>query len=422
MSTLAETYALACGVPLDRPEIADTFFPLTHPLEKTILLHAFAGATMTMNNRLVAVAPAKIYEHFHEVVALLKPVVEPQGYKIFQIGGPNEPPVAGIESLAGKTNLHQCAYLVKRCALLIGNDSMWAHVRGAEGGAQVHIYGSTSKPHFPRWHGPHAAFIESHRGGAKPSYQFAENPKTINLIPPEQIVNAALSFLPFLPISLSRPPLSVSRQSLYIGETYHQPAIELVPDGIVAPTVQMPGPLVVRMDYLFDEDKLLSNAQHRKCLVVTNREINPNLLVQLRSNLLSVRVEVDNVSPVWITQVRKLGVPLAFFCNEKDPEKLRQKRLAYYDACLFDHYVPPTRDDFLKSAGTYLNRAIDASAINEHLRFASNKFLLSDNKVYLSKAHWKAGRNVAGTHQNTGAVIDAPEFWEEQAHFYFFTE
>lgn len=421
MSDLAETYATACGLHLYKPDMVETFYPLDHPVDKTILIHAFAGAAVNQNGQVVATFPAKIYDHFNEVVALLKPVAETAGFRLYQIGGPGEPALNGIESLVGRTTIHQCAYLVRKCALLIGNDSLWAHVRGAANMAQVHIYGSTSKPHFPHWKNPEkCVLIESHRGGGKPSYVAAEAPKWINAIPPEQIANAAIT-------SLGLSPLT-TRQSLFFGDSYHQSVLELVPDVVVNPGVQIPGALIVRMDYAPEtadgfaraQDALVANLRIRPCAIITNREINLNILSQLKSAVAALRVEVDKVSADWIKMVKKLGLQTAFFSNEANPDKLRALRLALYDACLFDHYSAPTRADFLKASAVYRNREIDSATIDDRISFSTNKFLLSADKVYLSKAHWLAGQHTAGTHENTGKVIDSATFWEEQVYFAIF--
>ena len=128
MSTLLETYALQCGVKIDKPWINTSFYPLPESMDKVILIHAFAGEIIEGR----ATAPGKIYDHFNEVVELLSPIFNKYGYKMYQIGAGGEPTLKGVESLCGKTTFAQMTYLVKKCALLIANDSVWQHVRGSE--------------------------------------------------------------------------------------------------------------------------------------------------------------------------------------------------------------------------------------------------------------------------------------------------
>lgn len=415
MSDLAETYALQVGVPLNKPAVQESFFPLDHPIEKSILIHGFGGAIVDGNK---ATFPAKVYDYFTEVVTVLKPLAEAQGYKLYQIGAPGEPQIKGLEQLVGKTSMLQCTYLVKRCALLIGNDSLWAHQRGAFDGSLVVVYGPTSKPHFPHWNNAAKThLIESHRFGKKPSFQSQEFPKTINLIPPEQIVDKALSLL-----DIKNPR---KRQSLTVGPAYMMPAVELIADVVIDPRIQVPVAPIIRMDHLFNEKVMAENLRFKKCVIITNKEIDIELLKSFRQNIEAIRIEIDTISPDWIKQVRKLGIKCALMAAEKNDEKVKNMRLDYYDATQptgFDRFLPPTIEDFKKEVEKYTQKPLDQMIKLEDLFFRTNKFILSNGKVYLSKAHWKAGISAENTEQNTGKVIDSSDFWEEQAHFYIYNE
>ncbi len=415
MSHLAEVYALACGVPLSKPEIMDTFFPLEHPIDKVILVHSFAGGIKEENGQRIALFGGKIFDHYDEVINLLKPIVEPAGYRFYQIGAPGEPALRGVESLCGRTTMHQCAYLVKNCALLIGNDSQWAHIRGAEGKPLVALYGPTSRPHFPHWNDPaKTTLIESHRRGGKPSYASQENPKTINWIPPELVSEAAIGLLRI-------EGGCANHRSLFIGEAYNQHLVELVPNVIVDPRLNISGPLIVRMDYLHNEEMLFANLQHRKCAIVLDREIDLEKLKQVKPNAVQMRIELDKISADWIKAVKRLGIPIGFFTNERDAEKLAKLRLELHSVVLFDQIQPSTKEDFVKAAAGYLNKELDTPFKWDTLRFKTNKMLLSDNKVYLSKAHWQAGRPTPSVEQNSDFVIDNDTFWMEYPCFYFYT-
>jgi hypothetical protein len=415
MSDLASTYALQAGVPLHNPEMEECFFPLNHPIDKAILIHAFGGKIIDTPQGKQAAFGAKIYDYFGEVVSMIKPILEPLGYRLYQIGAPGEPAVRGLEQLVGMTSLLQCAYLVKRCALLIGNDSMWVHQRGSLGNSLVATYGSTSKPHFPHWYDPaKTVLIESHRFGKKPSYMANEPLKTINLITPESVANAALSLL-------GQPPLS--RRSLSIGPLYNQGIIELIPDVVMDPRIQTQVPPIIRMDLLFNEENLLKNLQMRKCSIITNKEIDISILARCRPNIASIRLEIDKLSPEWIKKVRRLGVQCAVMAVEKDEAKVTQMRLDYYDVLQpsgFDRFLPPTIEDFKKEVEKYTQKPLDPTIQLNTLSFKTNKFILSDGKVYLSRAHWEDKIPTPNTENNTGVVIDKPSFWEEGAHFYIY--
>lgn len=417
MSTLAKTYGLQMGVALDPagPTMGEAFYPLDHPVEKAIIVHAFGGKIVDTPQGKQAAFMSKIYDHYNEVVAMIKAPLEALGYKLYQIGTKDEPPLKGVELLLGRTSMLQCAYLVKRCALLIGNDSMWVHQRGAYGGNVVAVYGPTDvKNHGPEWNDPaKTVLIESHRSGKKPSYQSVENPKTINLITPESIANAALSLL-------GHP--SIARESLSMGVMYNHPVIQLIPDVVMDPRVQTPVPPVIRMDLHFNEEYLAQNLQVRKCQIITNREIDINLLARLKPNIVAIRLEIDNLSPEWIKKVKKLGVQCGIMAVEKDDAKVLKMRLDYYDALLtgFDRYVPPTVEDWRKEVERYTQKPLPPDTKLDTLTFKTNNFILSEGKVYLSKAHWEAKQPAASTDANTGTVIDTPSFWEEFSSTYIY--
>lgn len=409
MSALAEVYALGSGgIPLSTPTIAETFYPLDTPLDKVILIHAFAGGTVEQNNQRVPNFPAKLYEHFEDVARLLKLAVEGR-YRVYQIGAPGEPVIRGVESLVGQTSIHQCAYLVNRSALLIGNDSQWAHIRGAAGKPLVALYGPTTpREHGPYWQVPSITrLLESHRRGARPSFASHEGPKTINWIAPETVANAALELLKIDPIK---------EQTVYIGDQYHQPTLHLVPDVVVNPQLQLSAPLVIRADLCKDEKTIAANLQLRRCLIITDVELDLGLLAQARQNIVSMRIEIDKLDPQWLKRVRRLGIPIGLFSTEPDFTRLQQKRLDFYDICApagFDQYTPPSREDFVREAALYLNKTLDSSFNPAKLLFRTNSFVLSGDKVYLSEGHWRAGRPTPSTEQNTDTVIDEPVFWSE---------
>ena len=48
----------------------------------------------------------------------------------------------------------------------------------------------------------------------------------------------------------------------------------------------------------------------------------------------------------------------------------------------------------------------------------SMRFLLSEGKIYLGKAHWLANRPIENFENNYSEVIDNQEFWNEIENYY----
>lgn len=400
---LLERYALQSGTRIGKQHLVESFYPL--PFERYVTIQGGSGMA------------AKNYPHYGEVLALLAEPLKAAGIAVVQIGGKEDHALPGCYHLQGQTNLHQSNHVLRGALCHIGNDSWLSHRGGALGVPLVVSFGPTSVAnHSPYQFDPRSVFIESHRFGRRPTFAAQEHPSTMAVIPPEQISSAVLQLLGLTSTT------TTTRKSLYIGEAYHQPVVELVPNVVLDPRMQLGTPLILRMD-LADgiegvEDKILGNLQVRPCAIITDRELNLSHLAQLKPRIAGLRVEVGKVSEVWIKTVKRLGIQTAFFSNEQDPEKLARLRLDLYDACLFDHYVAPTRADFVKGVEAYTNGPIDMESIIGRIEFKTNRLLLSDGRIYLSEAHWRAGRPVSANDQRTDRVIDEPLFWENVAHLY----
>lgn len=400
---LLELYSLATGLRIGQQYLVESFYAL--PFDRYVTIQGGSGMA------------AKNYPHYGEVLALMLPALTAAGIHVVQLGGKEDPPLPGCYHLQGQTNLHQSNYVLRRALCHVGNDSWLSHRGGEMAVPLVVSFGPTSVAnHSPyRYDQEKSVFIESHRFGRRPTFASQEHPSTMAVIPPEQIAAAVLRIVQ----PEAAPP---QRKSLYFGDSYHQHVTELVPNTIVHPQVQISGPLILRLD-LADgienvEDKLLGNLQVRPCALITDRELNLNLLAQAKGRIAGLRVEVGKVSPEWIKGLKRLGLPVAFFSSETDPDKLARLRLDLYDVCLFDHYVAPTRADFVKGVETYTNGPVDMDSIMTRIEFRTNRLLLSDGKVYLSEAHWRSARPTANPNQRTDSVIDEALFWESQSHIY----
>ena len=405
MSSLAETYALGAGVTIDKPSILEKFFPLEHDLSKVILLHASAG-----NNNF----PAKIYDYFNEVITLIRPALDVAGYRIYQIGGAGEQPIKNITSICGQTSIHQTAYLLKRCALFFGNDSMNAHMAGAFDVPSVVVYGPTdAKNHGPYWKNKNSIFIESHRFGAKrASYAAQEGAKTINQIPPEQIANAILSIL-----GLEQ----VKQKSLFFGDFYQHTILDIYPDAAIDPNFAKEGVVNIRMDYLHDEENLKKNLALRKCVVVIDKPINLDILRQFKPNVVGIKCKINPDFPKWIVRdIKKLGIQHLFYTENLDEATIAKMRLDFFDYCFFDAHQDATKQQFEEKVARYLNKKLDEPINYDKLWFASNKYIISSKGAFISKAALDAGTPIENFDYSHQKIIDNSEFWKEQNHFYIY--
>lgn len=407
MSKLLSTYAAACGLQIGEANLKEQFYPLAFPRYLTIQTGSGQAA--------------KNYDYWQEVIVMLKPMLDTAGITVVHLGGKDDPPLQGAHDLRGKTNVQQSYYLIKRAALHMGNDSWLAHCAGWSKIPLVAVYGSTSVAnHGPYWYNPDTTvLLSSHRGGGVPTYSSQEQPKTINLIAPETIGNAVLRLLNTGPL--------LTQQTRLIGLIYNHPVFELVPNSFPAPTFVPNAPIVVRMDYLFNEEVLLNLLKTgRKVNIITNKALDLNMLSQFRRSILSYTHDLDASCPLqYVGALKGVIQHHSFFTKEKDEAKVADLRYRFFDVCNVERATDVSRDDYLNASLAYLNgneahrvdleRELGYDGVSR-LMFKSNKYILSDGKVFLSMAHLKKGHSVESLGHNIGNVIDDPEYWRDINH------
>lgn len=398
---LLEAYSKVTGLEIDDQFLLEKYYPLT--CDKYICLHAGSGQ------------PAKNYPYWFEVINLVHKILKDHGISIVQIGK-DDMPLPNCINLINQTDIHQSNYILARAMALMGNDSWSQHRAGYLGIPLVEVFGNTSVAnHSPyNYNKEKSIFIESHRFNRNPSFQSQEQPPTIALITPESIAN---SLLKVLGINHVFPV-----QSLYFGPLYQQSIFEIVPNCILPSQFQIPNPVVLRMDYGFHEGLLTENLKIRKCIIITNREIEPNILSLYKQNIALLRIEVDNVTENWLKIIKKIGLPVNHYTLEKDEAKLRKKRLDLIGTCYFEQIGYPDKNVAKTNSEIYTNKKFVDSFDIGKTKFKSNKFMFSNDKFYLSKAHWKANLSITALDQNNGDIIDSEDFWLDQNHFYIFTD
>jgi hypothetical protein len=400
MSKLLEIYSKATGLKIGKQDLNESFYPL--PFEKYITFHCGSGMQ------------AKNYPYWNEVIFLIKKILEENGISIVILGRDPDFQIQGCHNLVNQTNISQTNYILRNSLLHCCNDTWTAHRAGYLGIPLVEIFGSTSIAN----HSPHTynkdktIFIESHRFNRNPSFQSQEQPQTIALISPESIANAI-----FKNLGLDN---KTNIESLYFGPLYQQTLIELVPNCVLPPQFQMPNPLIVRMDYEFNEKYLTDNLSIRKCIIITNKAIDLNILFQLQKNIVLIRIEVDNVDKFWIKSVEKIGIKIQCYTMENDVDKIRKKRLELLSTCYYEQVFYPDKNNARLNAEIYLNKKLEEGFDIGKVKFKTNKFIFANDKFFLSKAHWKSNQNTEDVNSNYGNVIDSEDFWLDQNYFYFY--
>lgn len=379
MAHLIHAYGNYLGVtPTDRPILNEQFFPL--PKEKYILIHN--------DNKL----SSKWYEYFEDVVNLVKPILHSFGYLICQIGGKNDPPISNVDLRFLGQSWAQTAFIVKNASAVACIDSVIGHTASAYNIPTVclfsHIYPEQAKPRFI----DKLICLEPDRDGKRPSYSAQEDPKTIRTIKVENVANSILELLEI--------NARISMKTIHVGNHYHEPVMEVVPDFFTEHPALKSHLIHFRMDLRHDEQCLAAWLPHYKLNIIANKILNLNLLRQFKGNVSRVTLflkDEKTFSPQYLKELKAIGLPLVLICDApKDISSLREK--------FFDFVIE--EDDNKKPLDN-----VPANA-----KFWTKKLLFSKGKKFPSTAHWR--ENIPLTNENS--IIDCGEFWKDAQSFYFY--
>lgn len=382
---LIETYALNCGLKIDKPYIYEKYCPI--PFDQYISFQPCSKYT------------SKSYDFWQEVINLLVPILIQKNIHIIQIGGKDEKPIENCYQMQGRTTINQAAYIIKRGLLHFGADSFGVHVASSYDKPIVALY-SNSRPENA---GPYfnskgnVKILEISKQDRKPSYAAEESPKTINEIDPVNIANSVLEFLGLQKINM---------KTLRLGEEYGRKLIESVPNSVIADISKLGvNSLIMRMDYEFNEEALQEQLKRNNCSIVTSKPIRSDILKAYKPNIAQIIYNLDESHDLNFVKVLKsLGIPYVL-STDLSEEFVKSIKLEYMDYQQIIRVVKSKKED-IKNLKDLNN-----------LYYNSNKITISKGQIYNSKAAYLKG---IPFENKPIKVIDIPEFWEEAKYFYLF--
>lgn len=385
MSHLVEEYAKNLGVKIGKPIFEPHYMPITD--EKYITFH--------VDNKI----DSKYYEFFPETIDLLKNIVAPFGYKIYQIGGGEDPQLPNVDKSFLGFSRKQTAYIIKNAALHIGIDSFPVHLASVYDVPIIALYSHIYPQHaYPYWSSKEKIkLIEADRKGRKPSYHYQEKPKSINTIKPEEIVKNACELLGI--------GHTKSISTLYIGEQYSTPMIEIVPNFFGESPELKDKLLNIRMDYFFNEECLMHWASYYQVHIVSDQPINLEVLKRAKNKIKEITFlinDLETFSLEYLESVKNLGVQFVGLCQEK--ELLTSVKDFYFDFLIEED--KPTSEEKIKN---FQNK--------ENLKFLTKKDIFSNGKRYYSKAHVDSNQEAL---DKWGSVVDSESFWKDLEHYYIY--
>lgn len=385
---LLDSYSLQSGMKISKPFVLEKYFPL--PFDKYITFQPFSKES-------------KSYSYYLEVLRLLVPILEKENIKIVQLGASGESVFDGVFSTVGKTSIGNVGYLVQHALLHFGADSVATHLAGFYDIPLVGLYAANYtecvKPYFGTQ--TKQILLEGDRHGKKPTFSFQENPKTIDSIKPETIVQSICDLL-----NIQFKPVY---ETVLINPFYNHKIIETIPNQMV--NVQQLGvdAIVMRMDVLFDENCLIQQSQQSKVVIITSSPLSPSYLQTFKSQIKEVHYEIKNSYCLpFICDLLNNGIKINMFSYLTNDD-LSQIRLELMDFGIIWQKKVKYQLDYTELK----NIAFD------QLYYKSNKFTLSAGKIYPSLESVKLNRPIKHLIPVEVKVPDSPDWWKESEFCYF---
>jgi len=388
---ILEQYALNCGVSISKPFINEEFFPL--PFEKYITLHPKGKFH------------SREYDYWEEVTTNLYPILNKHNIKIVQIGNKEDNLIPFCYSINGQTNLNNLAYIIKNSLLHLGIDSLPIHLASAYDkkivGLYCNMYPNQSKPYWSDSNDYEILFADLK--DKKPSYAAIENPKTINTIKPESIVNAVLKKL-----NINE---KITNKTIYNGESSHLRSIEIIPDHVPNLSSFNINIANIRMDYHFDEQFLFNILSVYQSNILTNKAININQLIKFKKNILNIFFIIDSESNFDIKFIKNLkanGIKFSIisFISEEKIEKFK------IDTMDFSNIIIKNLEK---------NKDTIKSFYKDNLKFKSSKLLLSQGKMYPSFGSFKSNIHYKESLHEYFDFDNKDDLYKELENFYIFS-
>lgn len=373
---LSTLYARDLGVCPSTPIIVEHFFPL--PCNNYITFH---------NSEKVQ---SKSYSYWTEVLEIIKPYLNKLDIKVVQIGEQKDKKIEGVDYYITNASFKQSFSLIKNAILHLGIDSSPVHIASAFDKPTVSIYSHTyANTCYPLWN-KNKIIIESHRGGKKPSFSLFEDPKTINLIKPEEIAQAVLDLL-----GLNQ---TLTYKTINIGSKFLNKEINIIPNDFV-PTVDVDdADINIRLDMKHDEKFLFSFLMNNKCnvnIICSNPIANINYLNNFKSRINNINYYSNEFNKGFVEFSKSNVFNLNLFCTSK--ETLDNQRLDFFDNEV--NYFNPQEE------------ALKTKEQNYHL--LTSDFKIKTGRIYIY------GQDKFKT---LGENVDDLKFWLDFDHFMIYNE
>lgn len=192
-----------------------------------------------------------------------------------------------------------------------------------------------------------------------------------------------------------------------MGGVYINRQLEGIPDQVVDLKTLGTDCVISRMDILFDQNILHQQLQISNVIIITDKEIDLNLLATFRPKIKEFIYFIDEKSrPEYLESIKKLGFPSQIH-TYLTGDVLNNIKLDYLDIGIIIQRKEHKQSDIEELKNKNVN----------NLYYRSGKFVLSKGKVYSSIASYKINQPLDGFGFHLEKVPNTTDFWKELDHF-----
>jgi len=218
--------------------------------------------------------------------------------------------------------------------------------------------------------------------------------KIIDKIKPEQVAEASLKLLGH--------KLDYDFRTVYIGAKYLEKHFEIIPNG-VGKIDDVNAPLVIRMDYGYDEDNLIKQLSvHNHCYIITSKPFDVKNILPYKEKIKQIQYNFKKDYDInFVKNLYESGIGYGLNC-ELPKENNEHIKLDFmdYGVVEFEEVFNP------KEASEFDNVDLD------NLYYKSCKILSSQGRNYYGKQSWSMNDEVKQFGE-LKKVKNTVDFWKE---------
>lgn len=375
-----EAMSLFSGLKLKKPFIEESFFPIIS--EKYITIS-------TENHQ------SKQWDNFQEYIDLILPILNKHDIHMVEIGK-NDVQLKNITILKTVTNENHWSFIIKNSLLHIGPESFISSLASYHNVPSITLFSNTT----PKYAGPdwivsecEKFFINGFSDKHKPSFSSQESDKVINKIHAEEVASKTLTLLN---IENDLDKYDV----ISAGRAFHNSVVEIIPDFSPDKSFLPRSMVNIRLDYHFNLDSLMDFASIRKVSIISNKQINSDILLKIKPNLSGLFFKVNESSDVdYFEDLKRKGYSVSLVLDaDSDPSKTR---FNFFDWNVIDDNKISKKD------------LDNHDKICDTTRYKSSKMIFSKDGQFSSKSAYDQKIN---SHKDE-MIIDDDVFWNESDRY-----